>query len=63
MDDRDRERRESMVWPTQVRNGCGHRPDFPERRGTMVPCDDPNVARDRAQSRARPEMDGPHARA
>ena len=63
MDDRDRERRESMVWSTQERNGYGLRPDILERRGTMVPTDYPQVARDRAQLRARPEMDGPHARA
>ncbi|MDF3016553.1 MAG: hypothetical protein K0R44_1778 [Thermomicrobiales bacterium] len=63
MDDRDRERRGSMVWPTQERNGWDQRADIPARRGTMVPTDYPQVARDGALSRARPEMDGPHARA
>ncbi len=63
MDDRDRERRGSIVWPTQERNGWGERPDIPERRGTMVPTDYPQVARDRLLSRSRPEMDKPHARA
>ena len=63
MDDRDRERRGSMVWPTPERNGCGPRPDIPERRGTMELSDYPKVAMDRALLRARPEMDGPHARA
>jgi hypothetical protein len=63
MNDRDRERRGSIVWPTGKRNGCDHRPDIPECRGTMVLGDYSKVARDRAQSRARPEMDRPHARA
>ncbi len=36
MNDRDRERRGSIVWPTGKRNGCEHRPDIPECRGTMV---------------------------
>jgi hypothetical protein len=63
MDDRDRERRGSMVRATQERNDYRQRPDIPERRGTMELSDYPNVARDRALSRAWPEMDGPHARA
>jgi hypothetical protein len=37
MDDRDRERRGSIVWPTGERNGCDRRPDVTESRGTMVP--------------------------
>jgi hypothetical protein len=63
MDDRDRERRGSMVWPTQERNGCGPRPDIAVRRGTMELSDYPKVAMDQARDSARPEMDGPHARA
>jgi hypothetical protein len=48
MDDRDRERRGSIVWPTQERNGWDLRSDIPVRRGTMMASDYAQTARDRA---------------
>jgi hypothetical protein len=57
MDDRDRERRGSMVWPTHERNGWGRRSVIPERRGTMVPDDYP-IWSDRPGAVTRPAGNG-----